>query len=156
MLYIESSLFWPVSKTNFLIDIFKNILIEKIRKIGTFFKGYSRWFCSKFLKFLYFFFLDQTGQENVFVFWIWVTQWFWVKMFTLNRNIQEIILSYVLGRPWNRASRSVLRSLMLAGILIFWDFFQRCLAYSVGSNCQPFIYVCLWSNQEKSRKMLLK
>ena len=56
MLYIESSL---------LIDIFKNISIDKIRKIGTFFKGYSRCFCSKFLKYLYFFFLDQAGQENV-------------------------------------------------------------------------------------------
>lgn len=88
-----------------------------------------------------------TGKCVCRLFWIWVTQWFWVKMFALSRNIQEIKLSYVLGRPWNRASRSVLRSLMLAGILIFWDFFQRCLAYSVGSKCQPFIYVCWWNNK---------
>ena len=49
MLYIESSLFWL-----FKVNFFKNISIEKIRKIGIFLKGIVDGFAQNFWNFYIF------------------------------------------------------------------------------------------------------
>ena len=58
MLYIESSLFWL-----FKVKFFKNISIEKIRKIGIFLKGIVDGFAQNFWNFYIFSFKTRRDRK---------------------------------------------------------------------------------------------